>query len=384
MRTGSSLRVRAFDGGSRRAPRSSHGRIGGSCAALIAFAAMALPASALANHHTAAYSLTVVAGETNFPEHIPVAGVSASVENTPSKELVISIIREGTTVFRSSPEGEDWASLSQVPEVGEVVTLESPVGKLIGSEVYDGLPTIDPTVCAGSNNFSGGNTSGFTVEGSYTTYGLQFGPYGEYRDWKQLAFGEAQVKSLTGTSYGGNFLIPLAAGETVAARESLKTRLAEEATYTYTSEVVRPVGACPAPPPPPPSPPPPPVLSGSIFKLLGTSIHKLLHAGWSDLVSINQPGTVTQDVYLDSGKIPAVASSTRHHHHKALPPAMLLARGSATASAAGTVTVKLALTRTGRRKLKSAKRVTVVVLTTLTTAGGQKLSLGRRTLKLKH
>ena len=42
-----------------------------------------------------------------------------------------------------------------------------PGGTIVGSVVYDGLPSIDPTVCAGSTNFSGQRSAGQTVEGSY-------------------------------------------------------------------------------------------------------------------------------------------------------------------------------------------------------------------------
>ena len=73
--------------------------------------------------------------------------------------------------------------------------------------------------------------------------------------------------------------------------ESVEKPLAGGATFTYTSENDRPVGACPVPPPPP-APPAIPALQGSIFKLAHITIHKLLKSGWLDQVSINQPGTV--------------------------------------------------------------------------------------------
>ena len=89
------------------------------------------------------------------------------------------------------------------PRSGDVVTLESPLGTTVGAVVYDGLPSMDPTVCAGSANFSGQRSPGQTVEGSFYTSS----PPTPTVTWHaRKGFGEAQVKSLTGTAFGGSFL----------------------------------------------------------------------------------------------------------------------------------------------------------------------------------
>jgi hypothetical protein len=339
----------------------------------------AAPASAWETHGTQ-YYLTIVEGETTLPEYDQIASTSGSVE--PSAQVAVSIIRNGTTVYRDVGHGGAW--LSQVPQVGETVTLESPVGTLIGSVVYDGLPSIAPTVCAGSTSFEGENSPGDTVEGHYFTDVLETSR-GHVTGHRQEKFGEAQVKTLSGTTFGGSFLTPLELGQTVGATESLKTPLAGEATYTYTSEFERPVGACPVPPPVY-SPPPAPVitpLDGSLAKLVRTTILELLKSGWHDQVTINQPGTVIQDLYLQGGALPAYAASARHRHHKKkTPPALLLARGTATSASAGTVNVLLKLTPSGRRKLKSAKSVKAVLVTTLRSDSGAKMNLARTSVSL--
>lgn len=340
---------------------------------LAAWLVLAAPAGA-ASPKGPRYSLTVSEGETALPEWESPAFTSGSVEH--GSQVAVSIIRGGLTVYRAV--GGNSAGFSQVPQVGDVVTLESPVGNLIGSVVYDGLPSIDPTVCAGSANFSGSNSPGEVVEGFFEDNVLVYNRYGRPTETHRAAFGEAQVKTLSGTAYGGAFLTPLALGEDVIAKESLKTPLPGEATYTYTSETERPVGSCPVPPAPY-VPPPPPVLSGGLARLLHTSIRALLKSGAKDSVTINQPGTVVQDLYLKGGTMPAFASSTKHHKP---PPALLLARGSATAKAAGTLQVTLRLTRHGRSRLRSAHKITVVLITTLRTTGGTRLNLPRRTLKL--
>jgi hypothetical protein len=342
--------------------------------ALLAAAAMAAPVSATTGKGPK-YSLSILEGATTLPEYEQASSTSASV--SPSAPIAVSIIRNGTTLYKDVQSG-GGAWLSQIPAVGDEVTVESPLGTVVARTVYDGLPTMDATVCAGSTNFSGQNSPGQIVEGKYFAKVLVH-PYHHGIEVHQTAYGEAQVKTLSGTSYGGSFLTPLALGEDVEAIESLKTPLAGEATYTYTSEVERPVGACPAPPPVF-NPPPAPALQGAIAKLLHTTIRSFLKLGARDQVAINQPGTVTQDLYLAGGKLPAFAAGSQHH--KALAPALLLARGSASAAAAGAVTVHIKLTRRGRAKLKSAGSVKAVLMTTLHSRSGAKVNLARRTISL--
>jgi hypothetical protein len=191
----------------------------------------------------------------------------------------------------------------------------------------------------------------------------------------------AQVQVLTGSSFGGDFLTPLVSGETVYAVESLTSPLAGGATFTYSSENDRPAGGCP-PPPPPPSPPPPLALAGVFSKFTRISIIKLLHSGWPTHVTINQPGTIVEDLYQHSGVLPAFAATSKHKRPRKEPKALLLARGIATAKAAGTVTVTMHLTSVGRRLLKHSHSAKVVLITTLTAGSGAKLALGRHILTL--
>ncbi len=346
------------------------------CSFLSVLAAGGLPHVALATTAPVTYSLSVTEGATTQSEYVNV-GTSGGVEhNKSASEVSIAIVRGGLEVVRDS--GTNGAGTSQIPQVGDILKFESPRGTLIGSIVYDGLPSIDPSVCAGSVNFSGQRSAGEEVEGGYFSFRLHTDPYNSYLE--QTGFGTAQVTTLSGANYAGNFLVPLASGQTVYAREVVKTTLPSGAVFKYTSENERPVGACPVPPTPPPPPPPPP-LQGTILKLIHTTIHKLLKSGLSDVVGINQPGTVTQDLYLQGGSVPAKAASAKHKRH-AKPPALLLARGSVTATVAGDVTIHLKLTKRGRSKLKKSGHVKVILITTLRTAGGQTLSLGRRTLSL--
>ncbi|HVR05438.1 MAG TPA: hypothetical protein VMS02_05305 [Solirubrobacteraceae bacterium] len=358
-----------------RAPRWSL------CIALTALAAGPVAtgvfgvSAAAASHSPPEYSLSIVEGADTQPED-SIGHVSAGV--SPRAEVAVSITHNGLIVEKQSGDGGAW--LSKVPQVGDVVTLESP--GFSTAVTYDGLPSLDPTVCAGSTDFSGQRTAGYTVEGGYYTVV----PHPSY--FSRRNGGLAQVQVLAGSSFGGDFLEPLAAGETVYAVESLISPLAGGATFTYSSENDRPVAGCPPPPPPPP-PPVPLALAGAFSKLAGISIAKLLRFGWSTQVSINQPGTIVADLYQHKGILPAFAATSKHPlkgtgRRRKQPKALLLARGTATAKAAGTVTVTIRLTAVGRRLLKHARRAKVVLIATLTADSGAKLALERHFLTLRR
>ena len=233
----------------------------------IAFAALAVglvvAAPATADNHTPEYSLSIVEGANTQPED-PILHVSAGASS--KAEVVLSIAHGGLVVDQDKGNGGAW--LSHVPQVGDLVTLESPAGTVRGAVVYDGLPSLDPTVCAGSANFSGQRSQNETVEGGYYTVGPRTSYFARHGG------GLAQVQVLSGSVFQGGFLTPLTSGETVFASESLISPIAG-GTFAYSSENDRPVGACPLPPPPPP-PPPPLALSGSLVKFVRISIHSLL------------------------------------------------------------------------------------------------------------
>ena len=316
------------------------------------------------------YSLSIVEGESTHPKHSILSTQGWTNSRT---RVVISIIHAGLVVATES--GSEGAWMQQVPEVGDDVTLEVG-GTLVASVIYDGLPTTEVTVCAGSENFSGQRSAGEEVEGA--DYSFKSFPTDE-----PLPAEQAQVTVLAGANFAGNFLKPLAIGETVRVKESYKTTLASGAVFEYSSENQRPVAACPVPPAPP-SPPVVvlPALQGSILKIKHASIRSLLRSDWLSEVDINQAGTVTEDLYAQGGTLPAHASSVSkaHKHHKPAP-ALLLARGVASASAPGTVGVVLHLTSRGRSVLRHDRRIKAVLITTLRNANGT-LTLARRSLTL--
>jgi hypothetical protein len=296
----------------------------------------------------------------------------AWAENVPGNPpLALSILRSGSVV--ASQVGAGYAELTQAPSPGDTLVLQDPVGTTVASMVYDGLPSIDPSVCVGASGMSGQRTGAAAVTaGAYLATGA--GPYAEGSG--NLT---AQISTLSGSSYAGSFATPLTSAHTVWANEALQSSAPGGGLFDYNSTTSRPAGGCPAPPPPPP--PPPPVakvaaLTGKILSLTGATLAKLLHSGWTIPLQVSQPGTVTMNLFLEGGRLPAKASKKKH-------PAMLLARGRAVAKAPGKVILHLRLTASGRRKLKHAKRAHVVLLTTLHGATAT-LNLGKRKLTLRR
>lgn len=345
------------------------------CCALLAIASAAvtlMPASAGAAGTT--YSLSISEGSSTSPE-FPVSGVSAG---GPGNLVQITITRGGT-VAAQSPTQFGFASMSQLPQPGDVVNVESPPGTVVAGVTYDGLPSLDPTVCAGSTNFSGQRRPNATVSGGYYALGLVTNPYSG-SGIGPVTFGEATVSTLAGSVFAGNFLTALTAGETVFASQQETSAAPGGGTFFYFSENSRPVGACP----PPaivakvvPLHPGPIALAGQVVKPSLTSIRRLLKSGWLLHVFINQPGTVIQNLYLQNGKLPAFAAKHKH-------AALLVARGSTTAKHAGTVNVLLRATTRGRSALKHVRGAKLVLITTLKSASGARISLARYAYSLKH
>ena len=181
----------------------------------------------------AADYVEVSEGSTTSPE-FPVSYTIAL--SGPEGELRVRITRGGTVVAEAAST-EGYAEMAQVPQVGDVVSLEAPFGTTVLTRTYDGRPTMDPTVCAGSSNFSGQRSPDASVSGGYYTLGS--GSYGS-------GFGSAHITSLSGSLFAGSFPAALAIGETVYAGQK-----AEQSTggteVTYFSRNTRPVGVCPGP-----------------------------------------------------------------------------------------------------------------------------------------
>ena len=170
-----------------RGLRVIHGRIGSTGGALLLALVMTGVAAAPAEARSPSprYTLSITEGETTQPEHSIISTVGrVESEEEQHASVAVSIIRGGVEVSRSSG-GDGYAGMSSIPAPGDVVNLELPTGpkghpggRIIGSFVYDGRPSIDPTVCAGSVNFSGQRSTGQTIQGG--NFLDVPGPYGNF------------------------------------------------------------------------------------------------------------------------------------------------------------------------------------------------------------
>jgi hypothetical protein len=343
-------------------------------------AALGAPSSAAASGPLE-YTLKVTEGVTTVPEN-SVAYTSAHANH--KTQMRLNLVHNGVLTYTDPTSHGEWVGFPQVPVPGDVLTLESPFGTVVGSVAYDGLPSMDASVCAGSRNFSGQRSGAESVQGRYYTEAPVLDRYGHPipGQWQHVNEGFAQVTALAGSAFGGSFLAPLALGETVVATESIEEPLGGGAVFTYESETVRPVGACPVPPPPPPPPPAPliPALRASIAKVMFPRLSALRRKGLHDQVLVNQRAFVVQDLFLAGGALPAHASRRAHRP----PPAVLLARGTAASGGAGSVTVTLRPTAKGWSRMRNARNLSVVLLTTVHNASGSSITLPARRLKLHH
>ena len=149
-------------------------------------------------------------------------------------------------------EGGAW--MSQVPQTGDVVTLESPSGTPSARWSTTACPRstrrfarAPPTSPASAPGWSRSKAATYSLVASPARTASEQGGSGPGAGHEPLRLG----------LFGGSFLTPLDARRRRSSRSSRsQTPLAGGAVFTYTSENDRPVGACPAPPPPPPPPPP--------------------------------------------------------------------------------------------------------------------------------
>lgn len=345
---------------------------------VFALCAAAAPATAHASSEPPEFTLKVTEGETTVPEN----GVAyTSAHTNRHAQLRLSLVHAGVVAYQDSHNSTEWVGFPQVPVPGDVLVLESPLGTVVGAVTYDGLPTMDATVCAGSSNFSGQRSGAERIEGRFFTETPRLDRYGRPipGEWMRVDEGFAQVTSLVGPTFGGNFLTPLPAGATVVAKESVEEPLGGGSIFTYESETVRPVGACPAPPAPPPPPPAPliPTLRAALARVLFPKLGAIRRKGLRDQVYLDQRGTVVQDLFLAGGQLPAHAS--RSHRR---PAAVLLARGGASASKAGTVTISLHPTAKGWSRMRGAHSLSVALVTTVHGVSGATITLPVRRLTL--
>ena len=254
---------------------------------------------------------------------------------------------------------------------GDEIVLTDTTTMVTRTAAFTGNPTLTAPSC-GTSAFSGARDEGSTVDikasmGAETVPTVQrFGP---------------------GTTYSGSFSKTLTAGWTVQASQGRVIAAdftvfdAVSATVGGTCPVVTPPEEPPVPetpivppapdalvaPPAPPAPVPPaaPAPADTVAPLGRLSIrtkpaaaYKALIAGtFTVAVTVNEPGTITES--LVSGKT-------------------TLAKASKTLTKAGTVTLRLGLSKSGRRRLAGAKSTKLTLMTRVRDVAGNARTLSAR------
>jgi hypothetical protein len=237
------------------------------------------------------------------------------------------------------------------------------------SATYTGAPALDASVCGAAATFSGLRDAGATASVSAAlTYGAA--------DARNDVVPAVKVAA-GGATFSGSFAKPLTSAWAVTAQEGRSI----DAGFSVFSDITRPVGDCPPvpvadSPPPVPAPaapaPPAPVPDllapgGKLGALKLTGALKALLAGtFADVVTITEPGTVTQTLYLDDGaplpKATAAAAAAKKP--------TVLATGRAVAGKPGTVAVKVKLSNKGKTHFKRRTTAKVALVTVVTDRAG--------------
>jgi hypothetical protein len=276
--------------------------------------------------------------------HVHVAAAPAC---TP---LSLSVTHAGSQVAAPGPSGS-VVDLAAPVAAGDQIAVACG-GKMV-TFTYDGLPSIGPSACGGSQAIDG------TVSpGSYLILALA-------RPGIDVPYTRAsQVATLSshGPSYRGTFARPILATDVLRADEALQG-FVNGIYVAYFAITERTAGVCSTSSPP----------SGSVRLAHHRHLlRELLHGGLVTLVTDNQAGTVIENLYLDNGaRLPAQATRT--------PGPILIGRASVALGKPGRVTLKLRPTKAGKRRLKGKRSVKVVLIATARNGAG-----GSRTFAAQH
>ncbi|WP_272473585.1 hypothetical protein [Baekduia alba] len=313
---------------------------------------------------------------TGHVEGYAVVGVS-SVADT----FQLDVLRGGATAATGT--GVGYVQLAPFTmQAGDQLVLTDLDANESHSATYTGAPGFDAGVCGAAATFSGVRDDAAAVS---VTAALSYGAH----DPRNEALAAVKLSG-PGTTFAGTFAKALSSAWTVTASQTRPID-AVGTGFSVFSDVTRPVGDCPpadpAPAPaaaPAPAPAPAPAVVpapapakdlvapvAALLKLrLATAWRALVAGTFSDAVTITEPGTVTQTLYLDDGAKAAKAT--------------VLGRGRAVVGQAGKVTVKLKLSRQGRSHVKARKAVKVKLVTTVTDQAGNARVLAPKRFTVKR
>jgi hypothetical protein len=273
--------------------------------------------------------------------------------------LTLDVQRAGASVGTAS--GQAYAGLPGLAlRAGDVVTLTDADTSEVHSFAYTGGLSL------ALDGLCGGKFAGARDEGASVSISAASSDGG--------AVSGAVVASGPGTTFAGGFTTPLTSAWTIKASQTVA-----DPAFTVFSDVSAAVSDCPQPAPAPvvtaapvPAPTPAPVpvpaapaatrdliAPNGTLKLRTLNAYRALLGGtFTDAVTTTEAGTVAQTLY--AGKV-------------------VVATGRAKVARAGSATVRVTLTRSGRSHVRSHKATALRLVTTLTDTSGN-----TRVLTPKH
>jgi hypothetical protein len=301
----------------------------------------------------------------------------------------VSIVHNGAVAATQSGPGD--AYLTAAPVIGDTVRIEQPPGNPIDSIVYN--LSVDPSTCIGAKTISGQRSDPGAQVFAYAFVPSE-GGFGTYT--------QAQITTLSGSTYAGTFSRALTSSDVVSVGETASFTRAY-GYFEYDESLKTAVGACPQPPPPAnvsgpaavvgAGPPPPPAKvsgpagprppTGSISVNARRALRSFFHKGLTMVVSVDQPGKVVENMFLANGKLPGKASTVGSAKSKRKHGATLIGRGSSKVAKAGAVKVTVRPTRAAKR-LRRKRALKVQLLTTLSNLAGQTTTLPPKRVTLKR
>jgi hypothetical protein len=288
----------------------------------------------------------------------------------PQPPAAVSIVHNGAVAATQT--GPGGAYMTAAPAVGDTVRVEQPPGNPIESIVYN--LTVDPSTCIGAKTISGQRSDPGAQVFAYAFVPSE-GGYG--------TFTQAQITTLSGSTYAGTFPRALTSSDFVSVGETASFTRAY-GYFEYDGSLEKAVGACPPPPAktsgPATGPRPP---KGSISINARRALRAFFRKGLTLTVSVDQPGRVVENVFLANGKLPGKASSVGGAKSKRKRGATLIGRGSVKVVKAGAVKVTVRPTRAAKR-LRRKRSLKVQFLTTLSNLAGQATTLPPKRVTLKR
>ncbi|HWI70886.1 MAG TPA: hypothetical protein VNT55_02955 [Baekduia sp.] len=278
----------------------------------------------------------------------------------------LDVVRSGGPVVATDTQ-PGFVMVTPALEVGDELVLTDTTTSATRTVVYTGQPALVAPAC-GAASFSGTREDGSTVDVS--------------------SGGVATVQFFgAGTTFAGAFSHGLAAGATVKVSQARAIDpaftvfdavsavvgdacpVAETPKQTTTVPAAAPAASAAAPAPVVPVVTPPvadtvaPAGRATVRTPLKSAYQALVGGTFSSAVAVSEPARITQT--LAAGKT-------------------VLGTGTATAAKPGTVTVRVKLSKNGRRRLVRAKTITLVLTTVLRDAAGNARTLPARRFVVKR